>query len=168
MKPLLLIDVDGVLNPFGRPEPGFRRYRCTLGREVYTVHLNPRHGARLLELALATGAELVWATTWEHHANEWIAPRIGLPPLPVVPMGPVQESELGEMFKTPHVAEYVESRPFVWFDDQVAREDEEYLRERQGLDRFLLIPVDPVNGLTSAHLAMARDWLTLSGFSQGR
>ncbi|MFI6789889.1 HAD domain-containing protein [Nonomuraea sp. NPDC050383] len=167
MKPLLLVDVDGVLNPFGRPDPGFRRYRCTVGHEVYTVHLNPRHGARLLELAIATGAELAWATTWEDHANEWIGPRIGLPELPVVPMGPVLGSDMGEMFKTPHVAAYVERRPFVWFDDQVRWEDENFLRERQGLDDFLLVHVDPRGGLTSEHLARAHRWLTLSGFSQG-
>ncbi|NUW37724.1 hypothetical protein HTZ77_40910 [Nonomuraea sp. SMC257] len=167
MKPLLLIDVDGVLNPFRRPDPGYRRYQCEIGGQVYTVHLNPRHGTRLLELAIATGAELAWATTWEHHANEWISPRIGLPELPVVPMGPVLGSTAGEMFKTPHVAEYVERRPFVWFDDQVRQEDEEYLRGHRGLDDFLLVPVNPRDGLTSAHLDAARRWLTLSGFSQG-
>ncbi|MFC7717474.1 HAD domain-containing protein [Nonomuraea recticatena] len=88
MKPLLLVDVDGVLNPFSRASPDFRRYECTIGPDSYTVHLNLRHGARLMELALKTGSELVWATTWEHNANEWIAPRLGLPELPVVPMTP--------------------------------------------------------------------------------
>lgn len=112
MKPLLLLDVDGVLNPMGRPAPDFRRYRCTIGDDVYTVHLNPRHGRRLLELALVTGSELVWATTWEHHANDWIAPRIGLPSLPVITLGSssgAPASEHGEMFKTPHVAAYAGS-----------------------------------------------------------
>jgi hypothetical protein len=167
VKPLLLIDVDGVLNPMGRAAPDFRRYRCTVGAEVYTVHLNARHGRRLLDLALATGSELVWATTWEDHANEWIAPRIGLPTLPVIPMSPGEPSEFGEMFKTRHVAEYAGRRPFVWFDDQVWAEDEEYLRVHQGLDDFLLIHVDPRQGLTSRHLGMAHEWLTLTGFSQG-
>lgn len=168
MKPLLLLDVDGVLNPMGRPTPDYRRYRCTIGSEVYTVHLNPRHGRRLLDLARLTGAELAWATTWERHANEWIAPRIGLPALPVIPMSTVDvPSEHGEMFKTPHVAAYAGRRPFVWFDDQVWAEDEEYLRVRQGLDDFLLVHVDPARGLTSRHLGMAHEWLTLTGFSQG-
>ncbi|NRQ31536.1 hypothetical protein HII36_06725 [Nonomuraea sp. NN258] len=167
MKPLLLVDVDGVLNPMSRPSPDFRRYRCSIGSEVYTVHLNAKHGRGLLDLALATGAELVWATTWEHHANDWIAPRIGLPPLPVIPMTPVLPNEHGEMFKTPHVAAYAERRPFVWFDDQVWAEDEEYLRVHQGLDDFLLVHVDPRHGLTREHLAMAHEWLTLTGFSQG-
>ncbi|GAA4933239.1 hypothetical protein HD597_009556 [Nonomuraea thailandensis] len=170
MKPLLLLDVDGVLNPMGRPAPDFRRYRCTIGDDVYTVHLNPRHGRRLLELALVTGSELVWATTWEHHANDWIAPRIGLPSLPVITLGSssgAPASEHGEMFKTPHVAAYAGQRPFVWFDDQVWAEDEEYLRVHQGLADFLLIHVDPRQGLTSRHLGMAHEWLTLTGFSQG-
>ncbi|MFI7706643.1 HAD domain-containing protein [Nonomuraea sp. NPDC049480] len=167
MKPLLLLDVDGVLNPMGRPTPDYRRYRCTIAGEVYTVHLNPRHGRRLLELAEATGAELVWATTWEHHANDWIAPRIGLPSLPVIPVSTDVLSERGEMFKTPHVAAYAGRRPFVWFDDQVWAEDEEYLRVHQGLDDFLLVHVDPTRGLTSHHLGMAHEWLTLTGFSQG-
>ncbi|MCK2214852.1 HAD domain-containing protein [Actinomadura sp. ATCC 31491] len=169
MKPLLLLDVDGVLNPIGRPAPGYRQFRCLIDDETYVVHLDPRHGPRLLGLAAATGAELVWATTWEHHANDWIAPRIGLPSLPVIGVnaaaGPV--SEHGEMFKTPHVAAYAGRRPFVWFDDQVWAEDEEYLRVHQGLGDFLLVHVDPARGLTSRHLGMAHEWLTLTGFSQG-
>ncbi|MEU7003070.1 HAD domain-containing protein [Nonomuraea sp. NPDC046570] len=167
-RSLLLVDVDGVLNPFGRPTPDFRRYRCEVIGETYTVHLNARHGARLLDLALRTRAELVWATTWEDAANEWIAPRLGLPQLPVIPMGPPRLSETEEMFKTPYVADYVRGRPFVWFDDQTRDADEDYLRKHQGVGDFLLVHVDPERGLTGEHLAMAHDWLTLSGFSQGR
>ncbi|NUP78109.1 MAG: hypothetical protein HOV96_11260, partial [Nonomuraea sp.] len=152
----------------GPATPDFRRYRCTIDTEVYTVHLNPGHGRRLLDLALATGSELVWATTWEHHANDWIAPRIGLPSLPVITLARDRaRSEHGEMFKTPHIAEYAGRRPFVWFDDQVWAEDEEYLRVGQGLTDFLLIHVDPRRGLTREHLGMAHEWLTLTGFSQG-
>ncbi|QYC38237.1 hypothetical protein Nocox_03035 [Nonomuraea coxensis DSM 45129] len=169
MRPLLLLDVDGVLNPIGRPHPGYRRYRCVVEGETYVVHLDPGHGRRLLDLAEGTGAELVWATTWEHHANEWIAPRIGLPSLPVVTVntGTAPVSERGEMFKTPAVAAYAGRRPFVWFDDQVWAEDEEYLRVHQGVGDFLLVQVAPKGGLTSDHLGMAREWLTLTGFSQG-
>jgi len=167
VKPLLLLDVDGVLNPTGPPTRGFRRYRCTVDGHVYTVHLNPRHGPRLMELALRTGTELAWATTWEEHANEWISPRLGLPRLPVVALGPDLGSEKGEMYKTRYVAEYVGNRRFVWFDDQVYQEDERYLRARQGLGEFLLVHVPPEQGLTSEHLAIAREWLTLKGFSQG-
>jgi len=162
-----LVDVDGVLNPFGHPTPDFRRYWCEVVGETYTVHLNARHGARLLDLALQARAELVWATTWEDAANEWIAPRLGLPRLPVVPLGPLLPSRIGEMPKTPYVADYVRGRPFVWFDDHLGRADEDYLRAHQGVGDFLLVHIEPERGLTSEHLAQAYRWLTLTGYSQG-
>jgi len=40
------------------------------------------HSAWLRELSGVY--DLIWATTWEHDANKHIAPRLGLPPLPVV------------------------------------------------------------------------------------
>jgi hypothetical protein len=42
--------------------------------------LDSHLGVRLAALP----CDLVWATTWEDEANTEIAPRLGLPPLPVV------------------------------------------------------------------------------------
>ncbi len=42
--------------------------------------LDAEHGRRLAALP----ADLVWATTWMAEANEVLAPRLGLPQLPVV------------------------------------------------------------------------------------
>ena len=42
--------------------------------------LDPSDGRRLLSLP----GELVWASTWMAEANEVLAPRLGLPVLPVV------------------------------------------------------------------------------------
>ncbi|WP_143020152.1 HAD domain-containing protein [Sinosporangium album] len=158
-RPLLLVDVDGVLNPLGRPSPEFRRYQCHVEGETYTVYLNSKHGTRLLALAVETGAELVWATTWEHWANDWIAPRIGLPALPVIKLPPNVRGEFGELFKTPAIAEYVAGRPFVWFDDQVWAADEDYLRAHPSVGDFLLVQVEPGAGLTATDLDYARNWL---------
>lgn len=77
-RPLLFLDVDGPLLPFGagpKYEPS--------GGGASTSHLarlDPQMGPRLAALP----CELVWATTWEQEANAAIAPRIGLPQLPVV------------------------------------------------------------------------------------
>jgi hypothetical protein len=82
IRPYLLIDVDGVLNPFGsgvRPE-GFSRHQLIGYDEVW---LSPRHGQWLNQLA--TWFDLVWATTWEHDAPRLIAPILKLPTdLPVI------------------------------------------------------------------------------------
>lgn len=61
-KPILFIDVDGVLNPFAvRPRvvpPGFTEHRI----QGYRVLLTPRHGEWLLPLA--ERFDLVWAASW--------------------------------------------------------------------------------------------------------
>src|SRR5690606_41282074 len=58
------------------PSPGSAPLRLAGARRW----LNPRHGAALLALPYRP----VWATTWEHDANEVLAPLLGLPELPVV------------------------------------------------------------------------------------
>jgi hypothetical protein len=76
--PLVLVDVDGVLNPFQSRTGDYRRHWVFPGGIAHRLLLNPGHGPMLLELARASGAELVWATYWRDRANTWIAPRIGL------------------------------------------------------------------------------------------
>jgi hypothetical protein len=89
----MLLDVDGVLNPLVACNPlwcrchrGWIKKRVLPDGEAYQVILNPRHGGKLLDLAADTGSELVWASYWVHHANAWIAPHVGLPDLPWVPI----------------------------------------------------------------------------------
>ncbi|WP_443064246.1 hypothetical protein [Streptomyces sp. NBC_00525] len=49
-------------------------------QDAHLARLDPRLGPLLAALP----CELVWATTWEDEANIDLAPRLGLPPLPVV------------------------------------------------------------------------------------
>jgi hypothetical protein len=158
-RPLVLLDVDGVLNPARRHSLWLRHHECVLDGQTYRILLNARHGRKLAALARDTGAELAWATTWEQHANNEISPRIGLPPLPVIKVNSDPGTRAGEHFKTRHVAEYVARRPFVWFDDSLAAPDWQYLKDHPGVDEFLLVDVDPRTGLTDGHLAQARAWL---------
>ncbi|RBQ21833.1 hypothetical protein DP939_03900 [Spongiactinospora rosea] len=162
-QPLLLVDVDGVLNPTGRQRGDFRTYDCVTSGTLYKVRLNRTHGTWLLTLAQNTGAALIWATTWEDAANDWIGPPLGLPTLPVIPMPPsappARGRGFGEMFKTPYVADYVAGRPFVWFDDAVSEADEEYLRHRSDVGEFLLVQVSAERGLTRDDVDRAGAWL---------
>ncbi|MFD5087640.1 HAD domain-containing protein [Kitasatospora sp. NPDC058201] len=152
-KPLLFLDVDGVLNPVcPGPETDFDAHTM-LG---YTVLLSPRHGTWLRELA--AGYELVWATTWEEHANAHIAPAIGLPELPLVrftgytpqPGDPrVPLMELFSARKWAPLLRYAAGRPFAWVDDVIpGRLVRSALWRR---DRVLL-PIDPGRGLERRHV----------------
>ena len=81
-KPLLLVDVDGVISLFGfdpaRPPSG--RFQMVDGIAHY---LSATAGAHLR--ALAERYELVWCTGWEEKANDYLPHALGLgTPLPHV------------------------------------------------------------------------------------
>ena len=159
-KPLVLVDVDGVLNPARSHAPGYRRQWVFPGGLAHRLLLNPSHGPLLNELAQVAGAELVWASYWRNRANTWVAPRVGLPPLRFVPIPrrrrPHAGSSLGT-WKACHVAAWVGQTPFVWFEDDADAVSR--LARQQGLGRHLVVKVDPVIGLTGSHVKHARAWL---------
>jgi hypothetical protein len=83
-RPVLLLDVDGVLNPYGTaacPE-GFTEYGLFPGEAP--VRLCPSHGEWITELRQVL--DVAWATAWNEDANRLLAPLLGIAPLPVVTM----------------------------------------------------------------------------------
>ena len=163
-KPLLLIDVDGPLNPYAakrerRPQ-GYATHRMRPGGWFETkplrVWLNPAHGGELL--ALAEAYELVWATTWKGEANDWIAPHLGLPELPFIDWPRMHgKAPRGTFWKTQYILEYAEGRPFAWVDDDITSYDHEYV-EQNHLAAALLLHVDPRLGLLRPDFDALAEW----------
>ncbi len=83
--------------------------------------LGPTHGERLATL----GYDLVRASTWMADANEEVAPRIGLPELPVVdwPEGDGEQPTRGLYWKTEALVAWAGGRPFVRVDDEISHAD---------------------------------------------
>jgi hypothetical protein len=148
MRPLLLLDVDGPLNPRSE-QPGFVRHVITEGAKMWVVHLNPDHGAELR--ALAETFDLVWASSWEHGANRLLSPLLGLPQLPTI-LWPDRTPVAHGSWKTPYVAEWVGDRSFVWVDDGVGEVDVAYFPAAHQI----VLPVDGRTGLTPADFAAIR------------
>ncbi|MFG2822082.1 HAD domain-containing protein [Kitasatospora sp. NPDC048365] len=182
MRPLLLIDVDGPLNPFAakrtRRPAGYTTYRMSPPTWVadmrywmsangmphkqvkpLRVWLNPDHGRALRELPF----DLVWATTWQHEANEFIGPVLGLPELPVIGWPePRPEPDGGVFWKTPAITDWVAGRPFAWVDDQITAADGAWV-ERHHDGTALLLTIDPGTGLRDRDFALLADWAAEQG-----
>jgi hypothetical protein len=161
-RPYLLLDVDGPLNPYRAKTipPGFRLEEIVEGEKTWKLLLNQQHGVELT--ALADIFELVWATTWEDGGNRLIAPRLGMPAdLPVIHWPPdarVGAERSRRSWKTPHVARWVGSRPFVWIDDEINRYDRMLLESTPGLGAFRLHRVEANRGLAPPDFAVIRAW----------
>ncbi len=162
-KPLLLLDVDGPLNPTRRRRSAARGIRdashaargWSTGRPL-RVWLNPDHGTELR--ALAEAYELVWATTWKGEANTWIGPRLGLPGLPFVDWPAMHgRAPAGTFWKTQYLLEYAAGRPFAWVDDDITVYDREYVGQRH-LAAALLLRVDPRIGLVRQDFDALHAW----------
>ncbi|WAL66324.1 HAD domain-containing protein [Amycolatopsis cynarae] len=156
-RPLLFLDVDGTLLPFGddtqRELPG-------VVADSHLERLNPQLGPRLAAL----GCELIWATTWEQDANTEIAPRLGLPALSVVNWPePSTEHEhedqwFGLHWKTRTLVEWADGRPFIWVDDEITDADRDWVPTHHH-GPALLHHVAPSRGLTVDDFAVLGQWL---------
>jgi hypothetical protein len=105
--PLLLLDVDGVLNPFAAAAcpPGYTEHDFFPGEEP--VRLCPTHGSWLAELA--TRFQIAWATAWGTDANRLLAPLLQIPDLPVIAFPPVP---FHPRDKLPAITRYAGHRPW--------------------------------------------------------
>jgi hypothetical protein len=69
LAPLILVDVDGVLNPSQHEADGYRSQWVFPNGVPHRLWLHPMHGQILSELAEAANADLVWASYWRDRAD---------------------------------------------------------------------------------------------------
>ena len=161
MRPLLLLDFDGPLNPHRAEQapPGYQPREIVEGDKTWRVLIDPRHGAELA--ALAGSFDQVWATSWEHGANRLLSPLLGLPSdLPTI-LWPDRTPVRRGSWKTPYVADWVGDRPFAWVDDEVGEAENVRFPGAHQLIR----PVDARIGLTGADFAALRGWAAGKSFA---
>lgn len=111
VRPLLILDVDGVLYPTGRAvPPGYERVTS----DAYDVVVSRRHGDWLQ--MLASLFEPAWGTTWGHAANDIFGSVLGLPVWPVIPLADLPRAGTRKLAA---VSAYVGDRPAAWVDDEL-------------------------------------------------
>lgn len=147
------------MNPFGfKFDPnsaiaGYHKHHL----DGFNVWLNPAIGAALLALAGSCDAEIVWATTWNHDANTFIAPNVGLPSdLPMLELPDINSTDpwIGRptTWKLPTVAGWAAQHPdhrIVWFEDDLCSDARDWSKDH---GNTLLVQPSPNHGITRKHL----------------
>lgn len=150
-RPLLLLDIDGVLNPSRSAAcpAGYREVPIGGGRDP--LRIRDQHADWLTELSAAL--DLVWATGWRDAANQIVAPLLRLPRLPVVtlPPGPFDLDA-----KMAAAMAHVADRPAAWIDDQLTPAVRRWAAART--PATLLIDADPAVGLTRQMVDATLRW----------
>jgi HAD domain in Swiss Army Knife RNA repair proteins len=155
--PLLFLDVDGPLLPFGGSVPSAPSEIADVPR---LARLRLDAGPRLAELPCT----LVWATSWLEDAKTELGPRLGLPRLPVVTWPELtaaserEDAWFGLCWKTRTLVSWAAGRPFAWLDDEVADADRDRVTARHP-GRALLLRIDGSRGLADQDLAALDAWL---------
>jgi hypothetical protein len=167
-KPLLLVDIDGVISLFGAPvgalggavaagaaEPVEGSFHSIEGIPHF---LSATAAAHLL--ALEKLYELVWASGWEERANEHLPHLLGMPPqLPFLRF----ERAVGgrSRHSTAHwklaaIDEFAGERPLAWVDDALNEACEEWAAARPAAT--LLVRTEPEAGLTTREARVLEAW----------
>jgi hypothetical protein len=154
MRPILFLDVDGVISLFGFPDatsaPG--RFHWVDG----VVHcIDETCGPRLV--ALAERYELVWATGWEEKANEYLPHILSLP----VRELPVLTFDGRAVFGSAHwkldaIDEYAGDRPAAWVDDNLDENCERWAAARAA--PTLLVRTESHTGLRDEEVDLLIGW----------
>jgi hypothetical protein len=153
-KPLLLIDVDGVISLFGfdpaRPPAG--RFEMVDGIAHFLSATAGEHLRRLAEVF-----DLAWCTGWDEKANEYLPVALGLPAeLPLVIFDDCDRPPSAH-WKVAGIEAWVDpSRPLAWVDDAHDGRCHGWAADREA--PTLLVQTDPAVGLTAEHVAELRGW----------
>jgi Swiss Army Knife RNA repair-like protein len=151
-RPLLLVDVDGVLSLFGA---GVDRATCTPALVEGIPHLLSRSAAVLLT-RLAARYECVWCTGWEDRADGHLPHLLGLPAgWPHLAFS--DRPEDAAHWKLRAIDAYAgPRRPTAWVDDAHDERCRAWAAGRPG--PTLLVTTDPAVGLTREQAAQLEAW----------
>ena len=167
-KPLLLVDIDGVISLFGAPPSGAAGSLPVEGSfhsiEGIPHFLSATAARHLLELASLY--DLVWASGWEERADEHLPHLLGLPArLPFLRFdrdvgGRERAGGAGRHgrahWKLAAIDTYAGARPLAWIDDAHNDECRRWAGARAA--PTLLVATEPELGLTRREALALQSW----------
>jgi hypothetical protein len=152
-RPILAVDVDGVISLFGAETPPDRSFTKLELVDGVPHLISLPTGDRLRRLS--ERFELVWASGWEDKANFYLPAMLGLPELPHVPFGGAVSAGAAH-WKLGPLEEYAAERPLAWIDDNFNEGCYEWAERRHA--PTLLVLTESHLGLEEAHVAALEAW----------
>jgi hypothetical protein len=152
-RPILAVDVDGVISLFGFDDPADPPGEFHLVDGV--AHCISRAAGERLR-RLSRWYELVWATGWEERANDYLPGLLGLPEeLPYLTFD--GRARFGTAhWKIDAIGEYAGERALAWIDDCIDESCRFWAHSRRS--PTLLVPVDSNRGLEEAQAEALIRW----------
>ena len=152
-RPILFVDVDGVISLFG-----FERGIEPPGQFVLVDGI-PHcigHSCSSRLARLAHRYELVWATGWEEKANEYLVHLLELEgELPVLTFD--GRAVFGSAhWKLDAIEEHAGDRPAAWIDDNIDAECRAWAEGRPA--PTLLVQTEPHTGIDEEHVELLLAW----------
>ena len=164
-RPLVLIDIDGVISLFGfdaaQPPPG--RFLLVDG----IPHFLSAGAAELLA-GLHEDFELVWCSGWEEKADEYLPLALGLPAgLRHLTFAGAPDGGPARHWKLSAIEKYAgHDRPLAWIDDQFDTSCHHWAQTRAAPTE--LVVTDPAVGLTPEHVVRIQSWAAGMNAPDGR
>jgi HAD domain in Swiss Army Knife RNA repair proteins len=166
-KPLLMVDIDGVISLFGAPGHGATwpagpdRGHEEAGAQgsFHSIDgiphfLSATAAAHLL--GLAEHFDLVWASGWEDRAEEYLPHLLGLPAgLPFLRFERSPGTRNAH-WKLAAIDAYAGQRPLAWIDDAFNEACHEWAEKRPA--PTLLVRTEPKDGLTLREARLLAAW----------
>jgi hypothetical protein len=152
-KPVLMVDVDGVISLFGfvPHERPAGRFQMVDGIAHFLSAIAGEHLRRLADVF-----EPVWCTGWEEKANDYLPHALGLAgPWPHLTF----ERAVGRArahWKLDAIDAYAGDRPLAWIDDAHGPACEEWAAARRA--PTLLVTTEPAVGMAEQHVAELLGW----------
>jgi hypothetical protein len=162
VKPLLLVDIDGVISLFGGPALGGVPDGRSTDEAVGSFHsidgilhfLSATAAAHLLDLA--PHFELVWCSGWEERADEHLPHLLGLPAGLAHLRFERAVGRANAHWKLDAIDAYAGDRALAWIDDALGPACREWAQARDA--PTLLVETKPERGLTTPERDLLVAW----------
>lgn len=170
-RPVLYVDVDGVLNVFQSFDHKGEKFTAN----GYQIRVPS--GVRKRIARLSEHFQMAWGTAWEHKAPRYLSPHLGfgadwpvadyfnkLHGTTTLPLGVKLSDALGEgrTWKLAGLLEHAATheQPFAWLDDDLGSDAYAAFAQITASGRpAMLSQTDPAFGLTDGHVEALIDWV---------